>query len=192
MKTYATQNPIAKTAMLFGREPARSCFKNVHIRTFQRKTKAVREIELKKRNDKIFFLFNQGFSINKISKIVELDWHWCKKILQKEGLVPAKVDTEKVLSEFYLVDLPNRTKTSEILEAEKKYKESGKNLQKLIKKCEKEKVDNRLFRQKYKQYKFQVEVKGRRASVNRLAELLGWSSVKTKKVAKRLRLQIFI
>ncbi|WP_291728898.1 hypothetical protein, partial [Bernardetia sp.] len=134
MQTYATSHPIKQTALLFGRKAAKECFKNVHSRTFQRRTKEVREIEIKKRDERISFLFEAGHSIYAISKILNFHRRGCKKSLERQGMIVTKIDVEKTLYDFYVVDLPKRTKTAEILKAEKQYEESGKNLQKLIKK----------------------------------------------------------
>lgn len=179
-------NPIHASRLLYGTHIARRDFKHVPHNTFYRKARAAKEQVLEERKQKIISTYKENMSINKLSKLVKEKWQFCKKVLLDKGLIKTAESTYRKIYDFYIVDLPNRTKTQEIRQAELDYVKSGNNLLSLIRKCEKEKKENSIFKKAYKQYTFQNEVLAKKKSINRLAKLCGFGSARTKKIAERL------
>lgn len=179
-------NPVYTSRLLYGTQIARKDFPNMPARTFYRKAKAAKETILEERKQKIVSAYTQNMSINKLSKLVKEKWQFCKKVLLEKGLIKTAESTYRKIYDFYIVDLPNRTKTQEIRQAEMDYVKDGNNLLSLIRKCEKEKKENSTFKKAHKQYTFQNEVLAKKKSINRLAKLCGFGSTRTKKIAERL------
>lgn len=179
-------NPINTSSLLYGLPIARKDFSTIPQSTFYRKSKQAIETRLQEKKDKVINAYRQNMSINKLSKKTGIRWQFCKKTLLEKGLIKTAESTYRKIYDFYIVDLPNRTKTQEIRQAEMDYIKDGNDLLALIRKCEKEKKENSIFKKAYKQYTFQNEVLAKKKSINRLAKLCGFGSARTKKIAERL------
>lgn len=183
---YAYANPYHTTTILYGMHETKRTYTHVCQKTLYNKTREAREKLKEERINKVLSAFKENMSVHRVSQLTGLRWHFCKKILLERGLIRTAESTYKKLYDFYIVDLPNRTKTQEIRQAEIDYVKDGNDLLYLIGKCEKEKTENSTFKKAYKQYKFQNEVLGKKKSINRLSKICGFGNARTKKIAERL------